>query len=785
MPASSVFFAYEGGHQENADAIKAGIKEFNQHQSSYIAKTWEEMEVSGKIINKCIMQEIDSCSLFACDLTYLNHNVLFELGYAIGRKKNLLILLNDSVDGAKSRYSGFNLLKNVGYESFNNYKHIQAALQKKDRITSVLLDDLVNIDTADHNSYDIFYIASTIQNQASLNLTDMLKDSPYSIIYDNSSEVEYQTLAWYIKSLMQASNIVIHLLGKDKIDFYQKNAEASLYAGIGCGLSKSVLLVAPSPFSAPIDYSDILVQYTDSAECASKAMDWLTGNVQAIVKAVSAESSTDKFDKKLNLLKLGIGCEIAEEEKDALHSYFIEVDAYRKAFERKQSIFVGRKGTGKSAIFIKLEADLDLDHNNYNIILKPDSEELLENLELSELYKSERAKKSFFYTVWKYVFYSKLFLSIYKKAENKTGVLTEESQAKFIDFYTRNSKLLEHNFFGAIREIYRIVDGKGAIDDPSVLEHFYLKIMSELQELVKSYFNSKKYFTINILADNLDKTWNANNDLSIQSEMILSLLEVSGKVEQEIVGKNPSDSKINAIIFLRKDIFDYIRKLAREPDKLTIKSYEIDWISHPNLLKRMIEKRFEYVLNIHNESVSNVWDDYFSTGKTAPFDVIKDIVVLRPRDLIYFISKLFESAVNRDSEIVDNNDFLYAIEAYTRFLHNNLIAEMKAEHPKIEEILSKLQQNYGDNIEYGKFNNIVKDIGYKNEDVDQLLQSLFDKGYMIGVNERTKEVVNDLDTLIKLYNEKWLWLFKKNNIILIPHPDEFFIKYKKSNFLKQ
>jgi nucleoside 2-deoxyribosyltransferase len=125
MEKQTIFFAYEGGHPENADAIKFGIKEFNQHQSKLLAKTWEEMEVSGKIINKCITDEIDNCTIFACDLTYLNHNVLFELGYAIGKNKNLLIMLNDTIDGAKARYNNFNILKNVGYETFNNYKNVQ------------------------------------------------------------------------------------------------------------------------------------------------------------------------------------------------------------------------------------------------------------------------------------------------------------------------------------------------------------------------------------------------------------------------------------------------------------------------------------------------------------------------------------------------------------------------------------------------------------------------------------------------------------------------------------
>lgn len=777
-----VFFAYEGGHTENSDAIKAGVKEFNHYQSRYFAITWEDMEISGKIINKCIMDEIDQCTIFACDLTYMNHNVLFELGYAIAKKKNLLILMNDTIDNSRLNYSNFKILKNVGYETFTNQKHVLSALQKREKINSILLDQLISVDTSEYNIHDVFYITSPIDTQASLELTEMMKDGPFGVIYDNTSEVEYQTLAWYLKSLLQAKAIVIHLLGKDKKENLQKNAEASLYAGIGCGLGKRVLLIAPSPFNAPIDYTDILLEYDDVSDCIAKANDWIEINIK---KLDNVTKCVDRIidDKKLNLLKLGIGCEIAEEEKSELLNYFIEIDAYEKALDRKQSIFVGRKGTGKSAIFIKLESDLDQDTNNYNIILKPDSEELLEHIELSDMYKTDRSKKTFFYTIWKYIFYSKLFLNIYKKAQSKPGLLSSSLETRCNIFYNNNHKLLELNFFGAIREINRIVDGKNIIDDPSVLEIFYNKIMSELQELVMDYYKVKKYFTINIMADNLDKTWNAKNDLSVQTEMILTLLEYSGKFEKEI--NNITDkAKINLIIFLRKDIFDYVRKQSREPDKLTVKSFEIQWDTHPNLLKKMIEKRFEHVLNITGDKVDKVWQEYFSFGKQEPFDVIKDIVVLRPRDVIYFISKLFESAVNSDKLVLCNDDLLYAIEAYTHFLHNNLIAEMKAEHPKIEEILSNMQQQYGDSVEYGEFRKNVMSHGYNDESIDELVHSLLNKKYMIAYNERRRQKIENVDDINKLYEEKRFGLWRKNRILLIPHSDEFYVKLKRSKYAK-
>ena len=44
-----IFFAYESGHPDNIDAIKKGVKEYNQYQKKFTAITWEELKINGKI----------------------------------------------------------------------------------------------------------------------------------------------------------------------------------------------------------------------------------------------------------------------------------------------------------------------------------------------------------------------------------------------------------------------------------------------------------------------------------------------------------------------------------------------------------------------------------------------------------------------------------------------------------------------------------------------------------------------------------------------------------------
>ena len=87
MAVKTIFFAYEDKNQDNKDAISKAANEYNKYQKSHKHKIvkWEDLRISGTIIATEIFEYIKNCDKFACDLTYLNHNVLFELGYAIAQ----------------------------------------------------------------------------------------------------------------------------------------------------------------------------------------------------------------------------------------------------------------------------------------------------------------------------------------------------------------------------------------------------------------------------------------------------------------------------------------------------------------------------------------------------------------------------------------------------------------------------------------------------------------------------------------------------------------------------
>ncbi len=161
-----VFFAYEdaakSGNSINVDAI-VKTKELTKSSRKYEIKTWEDLKINGRILIKTIFEAIDNCDIFACDFTYLNLNVFFELGYAISKNKKLCLLINPSISDADTQYSKIDVLKAIGYSIFSNGQEIIESLNKLPE-SPKLLEDLAI--SSPSNKRDIFYIQGSASNNS-------------------------------------------------------------------------------------------------------------------------------------------------------------------------------------------------------------------------------------------------------------------------------------------------------------------------------------------------------------------------------------------------------------------------------------------------------------------------------------------------------------------------------------------------------------------------------------------------------------------------------------------
>lgn len=71
MPIPKAFYAYSSQKADLVEDIREAVYRINESGSISIT-TWENLTIGGKFIIKGILEAIDKCDLFICDLTYLN-----------------------------------------------------------------------------------------------------------------------------------------------------------------------------------------------------------------------------------------------------------------------------------------------------------------------------------------------------------------------------------------------------------------------------------------------------------------------------------------------------------------------------------------------------------------------------------------------------------------------------------------------------------------------------------------------------------------------------------------
>lgn len=110
---ASVFFAYAAS-PATSEILNRVVTELNDG-GLVQATTWEQLTVSGKIVINTVCNAIDAADIFCADITSLNHNVMFELGYAIAQNKRIWICYDPSFTASAKNFDQLKILTTVGY----------------------------------------------------------------------------------------------------------------------------------------------------------------------------------------------------------------------------------------------------------------------------------------------------------------------------------------------------------------------------------------------------------------------------------------------------------------------------------------------------------------------------------------------------------------------------------------------------------------------------------------------------------------------------------------------
>jgi hypothetical protein len=691
------FFGYPSNPATIGETIRTAVSEINNGSVARI-RTWEDLRVGGRVIIRDILSAIDDSHFFCIDLTGLNLNVMFELGYAIARNKVIFPILDNSFATHRTMFEQLRILTTVGYVPYQNSRQIVEGFYREQPYQSnaeTLFEQIVQPSFQPGAEEKLLYLKSRVETEASVRLTRRIYRSPIPQTIDDPQEVAVQYLAWYGSNIYTALGVICHLMHPDREGAALHNARYALVAGITVGMDKPLRMLTEGDYLAPLDYREVLIQYRTAADAVTRLEEWLSPLEQSWLERQSTRQGyMAALTLATELQNLQIGEPIAENEAEKLVDYyFIETVAYREALEGKQTVFVGRKGTGKSANFIKLANELEADRRNLVVSIKPIAYELQGITDLLSRYRERDNKTYAVESLWKFLLLSEV-ANVVARMIRERQVPMDEDEVALMTLMERDDAMLSRDFsvrlercVEALHTAQQSRSGERNIeqDQLSISEALHEGIYTELRILLGKILSNKK--RVAILVDNLDKAWDRTSDLTNLAEFFLGLLSAAKRLTMDF---RRDDSRRDAVyvtvaIFLRSDIFYKIKNVAREPDK--INSYRLSW-DDPELLLRVIEERF-VALHAGNIQPDEMWTRYFcETVKGNPTkQYLLERILPRPRDFVYLIKAAISTAINRRHPRVEEGDILDAEKQYSQFAVESLLVENDLPVGSLEAII--------------------------------------------------------------------------------------------------
>lgn len=692
------FFAYPSDPPSLGETIRNAIHEINKG-GRVLIKSWEECKVGGKVVIEEICREIAEARIFCADLTGMNANVMFELGYAIAKGRRIWLALDTSFVDSKAHFEQLRVLTTIGHAKYCNSKELMQGFYKDEPYSDVdntVFEKAIRPSLGPTVGQKALYLKSRHDTEASIRISQMvngLKTADVNVIVDDPKESTVQSLTWYGIQVYSSLCVICHLTGPDRVGARLHTARCALVCGMAFGMDKKLLMITEGEFLAPIDYRDLLHHYRTAAEASRQLREWLNKFETTLYeKKTAQESYISSVALASELKELQVGEYIAENEASRLvKDYFVETVPFQEALEGTHTLFVGRKGTGKTANFLKAASTLQIDKRNLVCVIKPVAYDLQGIVTLLRRYKQRDTKGYAVESLWKFLLFTEIANASADAIRRKPPSAQTPEETDFLSFLQKEDQIAIPDF--TIR-LERCVEALLSTPEAergaetarlAISEALHQGALKRLRTALGSVLRTKK--RVAVLVDNLDKAWDKQGDLDSLAEFLLGLLSGAARLPVEFKHEDARREPValTLTVFLRSDIFYKLLTVAREPDKIAYS--KISWDDN-ELLLRIIEERFA---SSHGETVQPVelWARYFcSSVQDVPTrEYICSRILPRPRDLIFFMKAAIAKAVNHRHGQVRETDILEAEKEYSQYALESILVENGIAIQSLENIL--------------------------------------------------------------------------------------------------
>lgn len=377
-----------------------------------------------------------------------------------------------------------------------------------------------------------------------------------------------------------------------------------------------------------------------------------------------------------------LGAPDAEADR-RLAAYFLKTPYVDSALQLRRTLFLGRKGAGKSALFTQLPrlvAEAGFDSTKV-ILVTPDQyawNALREYKETGILPEQAHAN------AWKFTLAIEIGAALAGVAEED---LTSEDA---ISALKRLKQFVKENYgdtspsllqtagqlLKGIKSFNVSAFGFGvglgrAVEEQPVTPQIIDSILAAIAAVSSE-------IGVLVALDKLDDSWDGSEN---SKQLLIGLLKAGKEINDRFRGESLANGLV-ILVFLRSDIYEGLRFDDKDKHRATEES--ITWT--PDLLRAMVNERLP-----EGTKVDDLFEPGEMRGSILPFNYIVKRTFLRPREVLQFLDECIRRA-GRSACQITKDQVREAEEKYSSWKVEDLKQEYRRLYPEFEEVLETLRQ---------------------------------------------------------------------------------------------
>lgn len=678
LPAgrARVFFAYPGRPELISSTIEAAVSSLKERSKTVDWFTWRDMNPGGQILLCSICEAIRTSTAVVADVTNLNHNVMFELGFAIGMGLPVVPLRDTTLAADDRTFRQLGVLDTLGYIEFTNSTVLAEELPK-----SISREALTFPPGEPDTANPVFLMKSPIVVDGAIALESALKKARLRYRAFDPRETPRISLIEIMRQVSISAGVVVEMLASGRNE-RAHNAKCAFAAGLATAMGKAVLMLQEQiePEVAALDYRDIARPYSNAANVPGIARPFF----DQVIDSIQAPSSIKVRLDQTPLVKIDLGDVAAENEILGLRDYFLPTGPSSQAEKGHARLVIGRKGSGKTAIFYRVRDSVQRGRQRLVMEMKPEGDQFIRFKETVLDRLGQGLQEHTLVAFWQYLITSEIARSALRKDERFATMdpLTYERYSALAQAYGPQDPGEELDFAQRLNwQLDRVTRQLGSMDvqliGPRLTQILYSGEQRQLSRAVREYISSRE--AVWLLVDNLDKGWPIKGASDKDILIARALLEAARKIQNDFAD---SDVDFNCVVFLRSDIYELLRD--QTPDKGKDRPILLDW-DDPQVFEQLIWLRIQSAFP-DCTSFEQAWRQLCAplVGGQASFDYIVERTLMRPRDLLQFLRHCIDVAVNRGRCRIEEEDVEQAERGYSQDMLIDFAYEIADTHPEYE-----------------------------------------------------------------------------------------------------